>query len=100
MSPSYMQRNNFESMHSSQLQPQHREDPRPSASPESVVTDVAQLANYDPVLTNRVAATLLGIVPDTLEKMRQRKQGPDYFKTESGAIRYVLSDVLDYRAKR
>jgi hypothetical protein len=105
MSASYLRNNNFESVHSSQLHPPRRATAIPPATvsspvPQPIITDVAQLENYDPAITNRVAAALLGMEPGTLKKMRRRQQGPDYFKTESGAVRYLLSAVLDYRARR
>ena len=86
MSTNYLSDNNFESLHSNQLQPQK--------------VTVAEFENNDPALTESVAAALLGIAAGTLRKMRSRKQGPDYFRTETGTVRYLLSAVLAYRARR
>jgi predicted DNA-binding transcriptional regulator AlpA len=104
MSTSYLSNNNYESLHSDELQRQHAAEQATSVSrapqPTKVITDVAQLENNDPALTSRVAAAVLGIAPGTFSKMRQRKQGPNYYKTETGTIRYLLSEVLAYRARR
>ncbi len=103
MSTSYLSNDNFESLHSNQLQPKPA---RPSASTPSgsaiqlLITDIARLENADPAMNTRATAALLGMSYSTVKKMRQRKQGPDYYKTESGAVRYLLSAVLAYRATR
>ena len=103
MSTSYLSNNNFESLHSNQLQPKSARPSVNSAVPapgDRVLTDIAQLENADPPMNTHAAAALLGMSYSTVKKMRQRKQGPDYYKTESGAVRYLLSAGLAYRAKR
>ena len=74
--------------------------PLPLQPPDRKVTSAEDLANHNPALTTRVAASLLGMSISNLKKMRQRKQGPDYFRTETGSIRYMLSAVLRYRLNR
>lgn len=72
----------------------------PAQPPHRVITRVEDLENLDPVLTTKVAAALLGLSISNLKKLRQRKQGPEYFRTEGGSVRYLLSAVLQYRASR
>src|SRR4051794_28871424 len=103
MSTNYLSNYNFESLNSDQLQPRKDTGAKlkttvpPPPGPPKVITDVAELENNDPALTESVAAALLGMARGTLKKMRSRKQGPDYFRTETGSVHYLLSAVLDYR---
>ena len=47
-------------------------------------------------LTTRQAAAILNQSVDTLKKWRQREIGPDYVRCESGAIRYLPSQISQY----
>ena len=53
----------------------------------------------DPLLTTREAAVLLRVSVEGLKKWRQRGIGPAFIKYDSGAVRYQLSVVLQYRTK-
>ena len=53
---------------------------------------------YEPVVAVGVAAVILGVSVDLMEKWRQRGVGPDYIKYQGGAVRYVLSKLNEYRA--
>ena len=106
MSTDYLQHNNFESLHSSELlTPKRGPSVLKRVEPIHVrghraIDDVSKLSNFDPPLTSRAAAALLGLSYSNFRKMRTRSEGPSYYKTERGTIRYLLSWVKEYQEKR
>ena len=106
MATGYLENNNFESLHSSQLQHQ-KGDPAILKRAEPIhvrghraIDNVSELPNFDPPLTSRAAAAVLGLSYSNFKKMRARGEGPTYYKTERGTIRYLLSWVKEYQVKR
>lgn len=67
-------------------------------APEETTVDVAA-DPVDRMITTRQAAVILCVSDDTLKKWRVRKRGPRYFRYHDGAIRYSLSDIMDYLEK-
>ena len=53
---------------------------------------------YEPVVAVGVAAVILGVSVDLMEKWRQRGVGPDYIKYQGGPVRYAMSALNEYRA--
>jgi predicted DNA-binding transcriptional regulator AlpA len=51
----------------------------------------------DVLLTEKEAAALLGLRPNTLNAWRNRATGPKYLRIGRKAIRYRLLDVLAFR---
>ena len=50
-------------------------------------------------VTEGKAAELLGVSRRTLQRYRVDRTAPKHFVLPSGHIRYVLADLLDYRAQ-
>ncbi len=55
-----------------------------------------EVPSGDFLLTTREAAVILKVSVEGLKKWRQRGIGPAFIKYPNGAIRYRLSDVLQY----
>ena len=53
----------------------------------------------DKSVSEREAAELLGVSQRTLQRYRVDRTAPKHFVLPSGHIRYVLADLLDYRAQ-
>lgn len=53
-------------------------------------------------LTTQQAADFLGICPKTLFRLRNKGQGPDYYRfgSRTGAIRYKVTDLELWIASR
>jgi hypothetical protein len=65
------------------------------APPEPPITK--QPTVVDRLVTTRQAAAILGILPDTLKKWRQRPgNGPEFIRYPGGAIRYRLSTIMKF----
>ncbi|MBT3071899.1 helix-turn-helix domain-containing protein [Rhodomicrobium sp. Az07] len=59
--------------------------------------------DLDDLLTNKEAATLLGINPNTLEIWRCKGRGPAFIKlgtSPKAGVRYLRSALLAWRAKQ
>lgn len=51
-------------------------------------------------VTTIAAAEFLGIVPRTLEKLRQKGGGPRYVRFSAKCVRYRISDLLAWQASK
>lgn len=60
--------------------------------------DPSQIAHEDPAFRTWLAADFLGISKYSLEKWRQRDQGPDFLRFPNGSVRYPLSSLIRFRA--
>ena len=47
------------------------------------------------MLTNREAADVIGVIPNTMDVWRSRNVGPPYFKV-MGAIRYDKAELIEW----
>lgn len=64
---------------------------------------MSQTVDLDELITNKEAATLLKIQPNTLEIWRHQGKGPPFLKlgdAPNATVRYQRSAVIDWAAER
>jgi hypothetical protein len=64
---------------------------------------MAQTVDLDDLITNKEAASLLKIRPNTLEIWRHQGRGPEYLKLGDAAnatVRYLRSEVVKWAAEQ
>lgn len=58
-----------------------------------------KLPALDRALTEADAAAFIGLSDATLRSWRARRQGPPYVRVGGRAVRYLLSDLIEWRQR-